>query len=176
MFVSEGLHRSIMVKLQVLLVVVSEGHLQVLDACAECGSGQGQSSMTEQTHLLILDAIDPCSELGISYRAASGHGCDSNLTGASDHVCGGGTPPVNQRVVEILDIAVSAGMRPHEEVVPETEESVATLIGILDGLGGELGRKRHDVADVKGGGVGVSSRVGPSAHERGSITMTSRSD
>ena len=165
-----------MVKLQALLVVVSEGHLEVLDARAECGSGQGWSSMTKQTHLLILDAIDPCGELGISYRAASRHGCNDNLTGASDHVRGGGMPPVNQRAVEILDVAVSTGMRPHKEVVPETNESVATLVGILDGLGGELSRKRHDVADAKGGGVSVSGGVRPGVHERGSITMTGRSD
>ena len=109
-------------------------------------------------------------------RSASGHFSNSNLTGASAHVCGGGTPPVNQRAVEVLDVVVGTGMRQHKEVVQETDESVATLVGIHDGLGGELSRKRHEVADAKGRGVSVSSGVRPSVHERGSVTMTGRSD
>ena len=79
-------------------------------------------------------------------------------------------------MVEILDVVIGAGMRPCKETIPKTKERVATLIGILDGLDGELGAERHNIADAERGGVSISGGVRPSAHERRSMSVTGRSD
>ena len=75
-----------------------------------------------------------------------------------------------------MDVAIGAGMRPRKEAIPESKECVATLIGILDGLDGEFGRKRHDIVDAERGGVSISGRVRPGVHERRSMSVTGRSD
>ena len=70
MFINEGLHSPVLVKFQMSLVVVSESQLEVLNPCAESGSGQQWSSMTQQAHAFPFHVVNPGSQLCRSDRAS----------------------------------------------------------------------------------------------------------
>ena len=70
MLVSEGLDTPIMIEFQTSLVVVSESCLQVMNASAEGGGGQGRSPKTQQCHTFPFHMVDPGHQLHGSNGAA----------------------------------------------------------------------------------------------------------
>ena len=132
--------------------------------------------MTQQTHSFSLDMVDPSSQLGISHRAGCQHGSNSSMGGVQGGASGGCWPPVYQGVVGCLDGVVRTGVGSNKELVPEPNQGGATLDGIFDGLGRELSRQGHGIADAEGSDIGVTDGVRSSAHEGRHMPMSGRSN
>ena len=67
-------------------------------------------------------------------------------------------PPLDDRMVGGLNAAIGICMSSSKELVPETQQSIATLVGICNGGNRELSRQQNHTPDMKGGGLGVINR------------------
>ena len=84
-------------------------------------------------------------------------------------------PPLDDRAVGGLDVAIRVSVSSSKELFPETQQRVVSLVVIPNGIHRKFREQQHHIIHMKGSAVEVTHSVGASAEDGWSGPMTSGS-